>query len=261
MSDRQLPPNPSLDHLKNLARDLQRAAANGEEIALARVGQRLPGYPRRLSLAKAQTVVAREYGFPSWPKLKAFVEAARPRGLLPEALNDSQAAFVHAVVTDDVDVARQLLSEHPDLVHLRIAGDSNRLAGMVYDDGWKAVGAEDGRSITPLHHAAFGHERMVALLLASGAPVDALGYDNNHGMCTALMIAAWEGTIDCVCLLLEAGGDPNAMTSQGGDAAEHRHVARCREQDQALARPWRRAKPACGRGTWIGGPGARHSRG
>ncbi len=48
-----LPPNPSLDHLKHQARDLQRdhAARNAE--ALDRVEQRLPGYEGRLSLAKA----------------------------------------------------------------------------------------------------------------------------------------------------------------------------------------------------------------
>ena len=35
-------------------------------------------------------------------------------------------------------------------------------------------------------------------------------------MCTPLQLAAWEGTLGSVRLLLEAGADPNAITSGGG---------------------------------------------
>ena len=62
ISMNKLPPNPSLHHLKYQARNLQHAHTAGDEDALARVQRRLPGYAGLLSLAKAQTVVAREYG-------------------------------------------------------------------------------------------------------------------------------------------------------------------------------------------------------
>ena len=55
-----LPPRPSLDHLKKQAKDrLQKLQATA------------PG----AQLADAQHALARDYGFPSWPKLKAHVEA------------------------------------------------------------------------------------------------------------------------------------------------------------------------------------------
>ena len=195
----KLPPNPSLDHLKHQARNLQRAQAAGDEDAQTQVERRLPGYAGRLSLAKAQTVVAREYGFPSWPKLKAYVEADRPRGV--KALTYKQSAFIHAVRSEDVKAVRELLSQQPELANLRIrCGD--------------AVDEDDSRSTTALHMASYmpGNEELVALLLESGAEVDALG-DEGGGWCTPLSLAVWEGTDSIVRLLLEAGADPNSTTS------------------------------------------------
>ena len=200
MSD-QLPPNPSLHHLKYQARNLQHAHTAGDEDALARVQRRLPGYAGLLSLAKAQTVVAREYGFPSWPKLKAFVEADKPRGVMPDELDDVQSAFIHAVRSEDVETVRELLGQQPQLATLRICNE--------------AVDEDDPRSTTPLHMSSFipGNEELVALLLEAGAEVDALGYQGFWR--TPLSLAAWDGTVGCVRLLLEAGADPNPTTSIG----------------------------------------------
>jgi hypothetical protein len=55
----QLPPRPSFSHLRKQAKDL-----------LRRLRQRTPD----ATLAEAQHALAREYGFDSWPKLKAHVE-------------------------------------------------------------------------------------------------------------------------------------------------------------------------------------------
>ena len=52
------------------ARELLRAAADGEPAALARVR----AFSERVSLSAAQLAVAREYGFASWPALHAEVE-------------------------------------------------------------------------------------------------------------------------------------------------------------------------------------------
>ena len=56
---RSLPPRPNLEHLKKQAKDL-----------LQDLKQKNP----TLKLADAQHALAREYGFASWPKLKAYVE-------------------------------------------------------------------------------------------------------------------------------------------------------------------------------------------
>ena len=66
----ELPGRPSIDQLRRQARELLRAAADGEPAALARVR----AFSERVSLSAAQLAVAREYGFASWPALHAEVE-------------------------------------------------------------------------------------------------------------------------------------------------------------------------------------------
>ena len=60
---RQLPANPDLRHLKDQAKDLLEAG-------------------QAESLARAQFQIARQYGFASWPKLKAHVESLQLAGQL-----------------------------------------------------------------------------------------------------------------------------------------------------------------------------------
>jgi hypothetical protein len=66
----ELPERPNLDQLRRQARELLRAAADGEPPALAR----LRTVSERVSLSAAQLAVARGYGFASWPALRAEVE-------------------------------------------------------------------------------------------------------------------------------------------------------------------------------------------
>jgi hypothetical protein len=79
-----LPANPNLDHLKKQAKDLLRQYRNGDAPAVARLSSNLPALSNRspdevrdaqLALHDAQSCIAREYGFVSWPELVAFVEA------------------------------------------------------------------------------------------------------------------------------------------------------------------------------------------
>jgi hypothetical protein len=60
---RALPPHPNLDHLKKQAKDLLRELKQQNPDAI---------------LADAQHALAREYGFASWPKLKAHVDSLSP---------------------------------------------------------------------------------------------------------------------------------------------------------------------------------------
>jgi len=55
---RQLPERPDLDQLRRQARELQRRS-------------------KPMTLSAAQLAVAREYGFPSWTRLKAEVDRRR----------------------------------------------------------------------------------------------------------------------------------------------------------------------------------------
>lgn len=72
----ELPGRPDLDQLRRQARELLRAAAHGEPRAVSR----LRAVSERVTLSAAQLAVAREYGYRSWPALKAEVERRR----LPE---------------------------------------------------------------------------------------------------------------------------------------------------------------------------------
>ncbi|HKF95891.1 MAG TPA: HEAT repeat domain-containing protein, partial [Gammaproteobacteria bacterium] len=71
---RALPPNPSLEQLKHQAKDLLKSARDLNLQALLRIEQYLPNRSGAASLADTQLVIAREYGFASWPKLKRYVE-------------------------------------------------------------------------------------------------------------------------------------------------------------------------------------------
>lgn len=70
-----LPVSPSLEQLRKQAKELRRAFQAAETEAVQRVQARFPDRQSpELSLAEAQFVLAREYDFPSWPKLKQYVE-------------------------------------------------------------------------------------------------------------------------------------------------------------------------------------------
>jgi phosphoribosylaminoimidazole-succinocarboxamide synthase len=73
-----LPPNPDLRRLRDLARALQRNCRSGEPSSQRRLLSVFPDAdPATVALSKALAVVAREHGYPSWPKMKAEVEARR----------------------------------------------------------------------------------------------------------------------------------------------------------------------------------------
>jgi Family of unknown function (DUF5990)/Domain of unknown function (DUF5655) len=69
----QLPDHPDLAQLRRQARELLRAAADGDADALRRVRQA----SEKTTLSTAQLTLAREYGFPSWPRLKDEAERRR----------------------------------------------------------------------------------------------------------------------------------------------------------------------------------------
>ncbi len=69
----RLPDRPDTDQLRRQARELHRAAADGDARALGRLRQ----VSGKVTLSAAQLAIARDYGFPSWPRLKA--EAQRRR--------------------------------------------------------------------------------------------------------------------------------------------------------------------------------------
>ncbi len=82
---RQLPDNPNLRHLKDQAKDLLKAGSAD-------------------SITDAQFKIARLYGFPSWPKLKAHVDSLKEIGQLKQAID-----------ANDVDRVKALMTRYPAL--------------------------------------------------------------------------------------------------------------------------------------------------
>jgi hypothetical protein len=74
-----LPGRPDLDQLRRQARELLLAADVGDEEAL----RRIRAVSQKQTLSGAQLAIAREYGFASWPKLRA--EVLRRQGAEPDA--------------------------------------------------------------------------------------------------------------------------------------------------------------------------------
>jgi hypothetical protein len=69
----ELPDHPDLNQLRRQARELLRAATEGDPHALTR----LRAVSERVTLSAAQLAVAREYGFPSWPALRTEADHRR----------------------------------------------------------------------------------------------------------------------------------------------------------------------------------------
>jgi uncharacterized protein (TIGR03067 family) len=83
---KKLPPRPDLDHLRRQAKALLAALESGDPAAVTTIREHLPaaaGLPAaeiragRFRLADAQSAVARQTGFASWPRLARHVDQLR----------------------------------------------------------------------------------------------------------------------------------------------------------------------------------------
>jgi hypothetical protein len=121
-----LPQDPNLDQLRTQARELQRVVRRGDPAALDRVSRwhPAPPPPADLRLTAAQLVLAREYGFASWARLRRYVQIVTARSWTPgrPAAPDESTAdqFLRlACLTSDEPADRataaRLLAEHPEL--------------------------------------------------------------------------------------------------------------------------------------------------
>lgn len=110
-----LPDRPSVEFEKKRARALIDELRSGSQPALVRLREHHPRaaarLPSELQLADAQFLIAREYGFPSWPRLIACIVQRRAYG----------RALV-AIRKRDIDSLSVLVDRHPELVETRADG-------------------------------------------------------------------------------------------------------------------------------------------
>ena len=114
---RELRKQTDIDQLRRQAKELLAAFAAGEPGAAGEVNAHYRGAdPAKFALHDAQLVLARSYGFDSWPKLKACVEGVTVKRL------------AEAVRAGDLARVRAMLKARPELVHMDMAGDNEHRA-------------------------------------------------------------------------------------------------------------------------------------
>jgi hypothetical protein len=159
---RTLPDHPNLRHLKDQAKELLKTGS-------AR------------SLADAQLKIAREYGFPSWPKLKALVDSVKEAGQLKDAIDGNDLPLVQSMMLRNRALHKAPLGYAKDgpltwVAECRVPympPDQTRLAMAK----WMIEAGSDVHQggDAPLMRAALSGERipMMELLVAYGADVNA----------------------------------------------------------------------------------------
>jgi len=183
MTSRELPRRPSVEHLRNEARDLQRERKATDPDA---------------KLSNAQLAVARSYGFPSWPKLREHVETINRYFWPPAdaASDDEDVDLVDRFLADacltytGIDAGQRpldaaaLLDSHPELATASV----HAMAAANEADALRAAIAADPTVV----ERPGGPHRWVPLLYA--------GYARVPG----------RSTLHAARVLLDAGADPNA---------------------------------------------------
>jgi ankyrin repeat protein len=218
MSLHQLPARPNLEHLKKQARLLLRESLQADAAALDRFREAHVSYSNTTpKLADAQHVIAREYGFDNWAKLKAQVGALS---------DDPVEALTVAIKANDAALAREVLDRHPAL--------KSRL-----DEPLPNYSFDTPALIAAVHR---NNRDLVEVLLAAGANINvrtrwwAGGFgvlDNSSPELTPYLIergavvdihaAARLGMFDRVRSLIEV--DPELVQARGGDGQTPLHFA------------------------------------
>ncbi len=191
-----LPAQPSLENLKKQAKRLLKSAHEKDVDALHRVGPYF-GDPAVITLQQAQLVIARDYGFSSWSRLKQHIESG----------------------AGSVETTEQLANRFLDLVCLHYGPDSSRGAAHFQQAADLLLEHKEIGGYSLHTAAAAGDVKAVKSFLAASANI----VDEKGGpfQWTPLMYAAYarlpeESTLEAGRLLLEAGADPNAHYYWGG---------------------------------------------
>lgn len=113
---RRLPQQPSLEQLKKQAKELLEQYRTADPAAIAEVErfERRPD-PATFALHDAQRILARSYGYESWPRLKAFVDGVNIE------------RFIESVKAGNFPHVRSMLAARPELVDMDTSeGDEHR---------------------------------------------------------------------------------------------------------------------------------------
>ncbi len=214
-----LPERPDLGQLRRRAKELRDAARAGDAAAVQRLARHHPAPPAGpVRLAAAQLVIARELGFPSWPRLIAALEA-------DTASRRALSEFLAASIEGRMRHAGQVLDADPGIARRSLAaaavlGDAPAVREHLAGDPGAALALDDERGWPPLLYACYsrwhqvdsdrapGLTEAVRLLLAAGA--DANTNDGGQARYRSALKGSVEVNNPSVTeLLLDAGAHPD----------------------------------------------------
>jgi ankyrin repeat protein len=248
-SSKRLPLNPNLQQLKNQAKELAKAVREPDSEAIERVVSTHPRFweaadaeleSAKFALADSQLVIAREYGFPSWPALKIHVETVHLD------LDGRIAKLIESACSSDVRVALELLDAEPWLAKLNlctaaVAGDAAAARSFLEEDPSLAIRNGGPNDWQPLLYLCFsrlqrvrrfpsdGFVEIAAMLLEHGADPNVFflpegDEDPDHRQTPLYGAAGIANNAPLTKLLIDAGADPNDGTSPkclGGETLYH----------------------------------------
>ncbi len=216
-STRTLPPKPDLDQLRRQAKELLDAFTLGEPRVAAEVHALYrDAVPDTFGLHDAQLVLARAYGFDSWPRLKSHVDGVNAK------------EFISAVGANDIDRVETLLNSRRDLVD----------AQWSYGDERRA-----------LHLAVVNRSaEIVRLLMRYGADAR-VGVHPHRAQTTAHVMAVDRGFDDIAGVIEEEERNRKQMTTAA--AAQSKPPAGATPARKPVLDPLVRAAAARGDIDWL----------
>ena len=214
--------------ISNRAKFLLRDHSAQLPIACERLKKAIPEFRRKsnkrilrttISLADAQRVVAKEYGFDEWKQLRKYVRSNPANdGFLntPGAMPPDVAAIVEAVDRGDAEQVKRLITNNPSIVHARVASDITCGDTLLHRADTRATNGTQMKS---------GHLKVAQLLIDHGIDIDAMGGCGDSCFTPPIDASSWIGNRRMVDLLIKNGADPNrsywTMTKPVRTAANH----------------------------------------
>jgi ankyrin repeat protein len=247
MGSKDFPARPNLEQYKKQAKELVKAWRTGDPEAIQRIQKnhpRIHKWPEadfrrvKVALADAQFVIAREYGFASWPKFAKHIQTLiRDRSV--ESLENPVAALIEAACvprdsghrSGTLESAEAILARYPevarsDIYVAAILGDDAGVRRFVARDAANATAKDGPYGWDALTHLCFsrylrldrtrseGFVRAARTLLDAGASAKTGFWEKDHQP-----KPQWESVIygaagvarhaELTRLLLERGADPN----------------------------------------------------
>ena len=214
----ELPARPNLEYLKKQAKLLLHGSLQAEAAAIDRFREVQVTYSTATpKLADAQHVIAREYGFDDWAKLKAHVGALS---------DDPVEALTAAVKANDAQLLRDVLSRYPALKSQldeplpNYSFDMPALIAAAHKDNREMIDALLGTGAninarTRWWAGGFG--------VLDGCSPELAPYLIERGAYVDIHAAARLGMLDRLKSLIEA--DPGLVHARGGDGQTPLHFA------------------------------------